>query len=75
MQTQLEYLGHIVSCHEVSVHTKKTAAIQEFPWPVDLKSLQSFVGLAFYYRRFVPGFLRIAGPLYALTKKDTPLVD
>ena len=74
MQTQVEYLGHIVSCQVVSVDPKKTAAIQEFPLPVDLKSLRSFVGIASYYRRFVPGFSRIAGPLYALTKKDTPFV-
>ena len=70
----MEYLGHIVSCQGVSVDPKKTAAIQKFPQPVDLKSLRSFVGLASYYRRFVPGFSRIAGPLYALTKKDTPFV-
>ena len=74
MQTQVEYLGHIVSCQGVSVDPKKAAAIQKFPRPVDLKSLRSFVGLASYYRRFVPGFSRIAGPLYALTKKDTPFV-
>ena len=49
MQTLVEYLGHIVSCQRVSVDPKTTAAIQEFTWPVDLKSLQSFVGLASYY--------------------------
>ena len=74
MQTQVEYLGHIVSCQGVSVYPKRTAAIQEFPRPGDLKTLRSFVGLASYYRRFVPGFSRIAGPLHALTKKDTPFV-
>ena len=49
MQTQVEYLGHIVSYQGVSVDPEKTAAIQEFPRPVDLKSLRPFVGLPSYY--------------------------
>ena len=44
----------------------------KFPKPVDLKSLRSFLGLMSYYRHFVPGFLSVAQPLYALTKKDAP---
>ena len=39
IQTQGEYLRHIVSCQGVSVYPKRTAAIQEFPMPVVLKSL------------------------------------
>ena len=74
MQTQAEYLGHIVSHDGISVDPRKTAAVQEFPKPVDLKSLRSFLGLASYYRRFVPEFSCIAGPLYALTRKDAPFV-
>ena len=72
IQQEVGYLEHIVSSNGVSVDSKKTAAIQEFPWRVDLKSLQSFVGLASYYRWFVLWFSHIAGPFYALTKKDTP---
>ena len=74
MQTQVEYLGHIVSKHGVSVDLKKTEAVKEFPWPVDLRTLRSFVGLVSYYWWFVPNFSHVAGPLYALTKKDMQLV-
>ena len=35
-----------------------------------MKSLQSFLGLASYYQRFVPNFSVIANPLFALTRKD-----
>ena len=74
MQMQAEYLGHIVSHDGISIDPRKTAAVQEFPKPVDLKSLRSFLGLASYYRRFIPEFSRIAGPLYALTRNDVPCV-
>ena len=33
--------------------------------------MRSFLGLASYYRRFIPQFSRIAGPLHALTKKNS----
>ena len=32
--------------------------------------MRSFLGLASYYRRFIPCFSQVATPLYALTKKD-----
>jgi len=39
-----------------------------FP-PDNLKQLQQFLGLTSYYRRFVPGYAKIAFPLHALTRK------
>ena len=41
---------------------------------MDLKSLQSFLGLASYYRRFIPCFSAIGQLLHALTRKDAPFV-
>ena len=31
-------------------------AVQNFPIPIVVKSMRSFLGLASYYRRFIPGF-------------------
>ena len=73
-QEEVEYLGHVVSADGVRTDPKKVDAVRNFPTPVDVKALQSFVGLASYYRRFVPGFSKIAGPLHALTKKGAPFV-
>ena len=38
--------------------------------PTDVSKLRQFLGLASYYRRFVPAFAKIAAPLHSLTKKN-----
>ena len=71
---ELDFLGYVVSGNRISVDSKKVAAVTEYPTLVDLKSLRAFLGLASYYRRFVPSFSSVANPLYALTRKDVPFV-
>lgn len=70
-QLQVTYLGHVVSAEGVRTDPKKLQAILEFPVPANVKALRSFLGLASYYRRFIPQFSRIAGPLHALMKKNS----
>jgi len=65
----VEYLGHIISEQGVAADPLKIEAVRQFPIPTDLKSLRSFLGLASYYRRFIPNFSRVAGPLFTLTRK------
>ena len=67
---KVEYLGYIVSSSGISTDPKKVAAVQGFSAPTDVKSLQSFWGLASYYRRFILNFSVVAAPLFALTRKD-----
>ena len=43
---------------------------EEHPCPLDATGVRRFLGLASYYRRFVPSFSVIAAPLNALTKKN-----
>ena len=70
----VEFLGHIVSSAGVQTDPKKLKAVNRYPPPTDVKTLRSFLGLASYYRRFVPGFAATASPMHALTKKDVPFV-
>ena len=71
VQVEVCYLGHIVSAEGVRTDPSKLQAILEFPVPHDVKTLRSFLGLASYYRRFIPQFSKIAGPLFDLTKKNS----
>ena len=70
---QVCYLGHVVSEAGIAVNPEKVEAVRSFPQPTNLKKLRSFLGLASYYRRFIPNFSKVAGPLYALTKKNAEL--
>ena len=69
--TEVTYLGYMISRTGISADPQKVEAVQNFPPPDDLTSLRSFLGLASYYCRFVPGFSIIAGPLYLLLQKST----
>ncbi|KAJ3524309.1 hypothetical protein NMY22_g11055 [Coprinellus aureogranulatus] len=66
-QTRVEYLGLIISEDGVEMDPKKTSAILEWPTPSNKKELQQFLGLANYYRKFMPHFAHIASPLHNLT--------
>ena len=72
-QSQVVYLGFVISNAGLAADTKKVEAVSGFPVPKDVKQLRSFLGLASYYRRFILGFSKIANPLFALTKKDVPI--
>ena len=71
VKREVLYLGYVVSESGISADKSKVEAVEKFPVPTSVKQVRSFVGLTSYYRRFIPGFSKIAGPLFALTKKDS----
>ena len=74
IKDKVEYLVHLVSAEGVEADPSKKKAVKNFPQPLDVKGLRSFLGLASYYRRFVPNLSSVAGPLHALTRKNAPFV-
>lgn len=69
-QRSVEYLGHIVTPEGVKVDPKKVEVVKNWPQPQNSRELLSFLGLAGYFRRFIPHFSKIAQPLYQLTQQS-----
>ena len=67
---RLEYLGYIISATGIEMSTEKVQCILDWERPRSLKGVQSFVGFANFYRRFIKNFSRIAKPLTDSTKLD-----
>ena len=63
------YLGHIISKDGIKMDPDKLKIIQDWPQPLNLHELRSFIGMCSYYRRFIEKFSIIARPLHDLTKK------
>ncbi|MES9884702.1 MAG: RNase H-like domain-containing protein [Sedimenticola sp.] len=68
-QTQVSFLGHVVSESGISCDPKKIVTITNWPVPTNISEVKSFLGLVGYYRRFVPDFSTVAYPLTQLTHK------
>ena len=52
----------------------KVEAVVNWRRPRSVTDIRSFLGLAGYYRRFIPGFSSLALPLNRLTRKGIPFV-
>lgn len=69
-QDSVEFLGLIVVQDRVTMDPIKVDGITEWPAPTKVKEVQSFLGFANFYRRFIKDFSRIAEPLFQLMHKD-----
>jgi hypothetical protein len=68
------FLGHVVSKEGTRLNPSKIHAVRQFPTPTTVTNVRSFLGLTGYYRKYIKGYSRVAGPLFELTKKDVVFV-
>jgi hypothetical protein len=69
VQSQVEYLCHIISGDGVATDPEKIVAVKEWPEPKSITELRGFLGLARYYRRFIRDYGKICIPLFDSLKK------
>ncbi|POM80758.1 LOW QUALITY PROTEIN: Reverse transcriptase [Phytophthora palmivora] len=67
---KVDYLGHRVSADGLETHPKDLSALQELPFPTNLRSMQSFLGSLIYYSQFTEDFAIYASVLYELREAD-----
>jgi hypothetical protein len=69
-QEKIEYLRVVISHNHVEMDPVKIAGVAEWPTPKSKKEVQSSLGFANFYQRFIADFLHHAQALFNLTKND-----
>ena len=74
-QPEMPFLGHVLAKGCVRVEPEKVAALDKWKRPLTtVKQVRQFLGMASYYRIFVPGFATLVAPLTHMTRKDARVV-
>lgn len=74
LRREVIYLGHVITEDGVKPDPSKIEAVKNFPVPKSPKDIQSFLGLANYYRKFIKDFSKISKPISSLLKKNVPFL-
>merc|ERR1712212_1307899 len=67
---ELNFLGHHISAKGIAPMEDKVNALTNYKRPEKLKGLRRFLGMANFYRRFIPNGASLLMPLYALVSKN-----
>ena len=68
----VKYLGYILSPEGLTMAQDKIETILDWPAPRKVKDIQSFLGFANFYCRFIANYSNIVTPMNRLTRKDHP---
>ena len=70
-QTEVRYLGHIVSKDGLRPDPEKIEAINSMPDPADREGVQRLIGTLNFLRSYIPNMSACTEPLRILLKSDT----
>src|SRR5260221_6592762 len=68
----VEYLSFILSPEGLHMDPAKVSMIQSWPEPHNICEVQSFLGFANFYQRFISHYAELTQPLTILCWKNTP---
>jgi hypothetical protein len=68
--TEVAFLRHVISAGGILVYPGKVKDVLNWMPLTTASEIQSFLGLAGYYRRFIKNFSKIAKPMTKLLKKN-----
>jgi hypothetical protein len=70
LDEEVTFLGHIISKGGISVDPRKVQDVLSWNAPTSVGDIQTFLGLAGYYRRFITAFSKTSKPMTKLLEKD-----
>lgn len=68
--TEISYLGYVISPRGTFMDKSKVSSILDWKPPQNVPELQSFLGFANFYRRFIPNYAALTKPMTSLLKKN-----
>ena len=71
---KVQFLGHVISEDDISIDPSKIRDVLDWKTPETVPEIRSFLGLAGYYRQFVPDFSKITRPMTELLNKGVKFV-
>ena len=66
---KVEFLGYVIGAEGVMISEEAIKQIIDWEVPRNVKEVQSFLGFANFYRRFIKPYSKICAPLTDLTRK------
>ena len=69
---EVDYLGLVITPGGLKIQDEKVATIRNWEDPANVKDVQSFLGFANFYRRFILNYSKVVSPLTKQTGKNVP---
>lgn len=68
-RSEVTYLGYVLNSEGLQVDPAKIAPVQNYPAPQTPRQVRRFIGMASWYRQFIPNFASRCAPISKLLRK------